>query len=189
MTEEKTLRCVFSSIHSDFLLGTRKGEIKLINTLTSGFKPIQLPKLNTNLLSVISLIMLCAMVFVAVDAFASDCEDLENEVKKAQEVYNAAKKTFEDAQALVDYLKETGANQEAIDLAEATRKSAETTAVVALLNVIRIQGLLLICKLSCLGESDDDEPDDDEPDDDEPDDDEPDDDEPDSGSCDSGSCG
>ena len=114
------------------------------------------------------------MVLVAVDAFASDCEDLENEVRMAQEVYNSAKKTLEDAQALVDYLKETGANQKAIDLAEATRKSAEATAVVALLNVIRIQGLLLICKLSNLDESDDDESDDDESDDDE---------------SDSGSCG
>ena len=174
MTEEKTLRCVFSYIHSDFLLGTRKGEIKLINTLTSGFKPIQLLKLNTNLLSAISLIVLCAMVFVAVDAFACDCEDLENEVKMAQRVYDAAKKTLEAAEALLDYLKETDANQEAIDLAEVTRTNAEVTAVTAILNLIRIQGLLWICKLSCPGESDDDESDDDESG---------------SGSCDSGSCG
>ncbi|MDE0019679.1 MAG: hypothetical protein OXU51_26095 [Candidatus Poribacteria bacterium] len=151
----------------------------MINTLTLGFKPIQLPKLNTNLLSVISLIVLCAMVFVTVDAFASDCEDLENEVEKAQQVYDAAKKTLKDAEALLDYLKETGANQETIDLAEVMRKSAEATAVLAALNLIRIQGLLLICKLSCLGESDDDESDDDESDDDESG----------SGSCDSGSCG
>ena len=156
----------------------------MTNTLTSDFKLTQLLKLNTNLLSVISLIVLCAMVFVAVDAFASDCEDLENEVKMAQQVYNAAKKTLEAAEALLDYLKETDANQEAIDLAEVTRKNAEVAAVLAILNLIRIQGLLWICKLSCLGESDEDESDDDESDDDESDDDESG-----SGSCDSGSCG
>ena len=49
----------------------------MTNTLTWNFKPIQLPKLNTNLLSVISLIVLCTMAFVVVDTFAGDCEDLK----------------------------------------------------------------------------------------------------------------
>ncbi len=148
--------------------------MKLTNTLMLSFKSIQLPKLNTNLLSMMSLIVLCAMVFVAVDAFASDCEDLENRVKEAQEAYDAIEKTLNDAKALVIFLKKIGASQEAIDLAEATVKSTENAAILAILNLIWVQGLLLICKLKCLGESDDDESDDDESD---------------SGSCDSGSCG
>lgn len=106
MTEEKTLRCVFSSIHSDFLLGTRKGEIKLINTLTSGFKPIQLLKLNTSLLSVISLIALGAMLLliasgiVSADDCASKFADYTNalsELEDAQEDYDAALAEWEAA--------------------------------------------------------------------------------------------
>lgn len=45
----------------------------MTNTLTWDFKPISLPKINTNLLSVISLIVLLTMAFMTASVIASHC--------------------------------------------------------------------------------------------------------------------
>ena len=49
----------------------------MANTIVLGNKPIQMPEMNANLLSMISLIVLCAMmsmtVFGAVAAGLTDC--------------------------------------------------------------------------------------------------------------------
>lgn len=55
----------------------------MTNTLTWNIKPIQLPKLNTNLLSMISLIVLCMMFFVTINTIAEACDDLEANVELA----------------------------------------------------------------------------------------------------------
>ena len=47
----------------------------MTNTLTWDIKPIQLPKVNANLIALISLIVLCTTTFMLVHpAFADDCE-------------------------------------------------------------------------------------------------------------------
>lgn len=78
----------------------------MTNTLTSGFKPIQLPKLNTNLLSVISLIALGGMLLliasgiVSADDCASKFTDLTNALstlEEAQADYDAAVAEWEAA--------------------------------------------------------------------------------------------
>ena len=74
----------------------------MTNTLTWNIKPI-----NTNLLSVISLVVLCMMVFVTINAFAFHCGDLE----KSQ---NAAKLA---ADAAIWLLEQAG---KALNLAHAT---------------------------------------------------------------------
>ncbi len=45
-------------------------------TLTWDIKPIALPKINSNLLSVVSLILLLTMAFMTVFVIADDCESL-----------------------------------------------------------------------------------------------------------------
>lgn len=62
----------------------------MTNTLTGNFKPIQLPKLNTNWLSVISLIVLCTTVFVTINTAAEACEDLKLSVAIAKLAADAA---------------------------------------------------------------------------------------------------
>ena len=45
----------------------------MTNTLTWNIKPIQLPKVNTNLLSVVSLVLLLTMVFLTGSVIADHC--------------------------------------------------------------------------------------------------------------------
>ena len=57
----------------------------MTNTLTWDIKfPIALPKINTNLLSVISLILLLTMAFLTTSAIADHCADKERDVLKAE---------------------------------------------------------------------------------------------------------
>ena len=53
------------------------------NTLTWDIKPIQLPKINSNLLSVVSLILLFTMAFLTVAAIASHCEEIKKNLGAA----------------------------------------------------------------------------------------------------------
>lgn len=69
-----------------------------MNTLTSGFNHIQLSKLNTNLLSVISFVVLCAMIFIPVNAFAGDCDDLLAAATDAANAYADALENYQTAQ-------------------------------------------------------------------------------------------
>ena len=68
----------------------------MTNTLTWNIKPIALPKINTNLLSVVSLIVLLTMAFMTVFVIADDCESLLETLRERGE---------ELQQALLDYLK------------------------------------------------------------------------------------
>ena len=78
-----------------------------MNTLTPRFNSFTLPKLNTNLLSVLSLIVFGTMAFLAVLAIASnDCTAEAQRYMNAQNAYNQANQTYEDAQTtLLEALK------------------------------------------------------------------------------------
>ena len=62
----------------------------MTNTLTWNIKPIQLPKLNTNLLSAISFIVLCAIIFVTANSLAVACDELMEQVAYAYLIQQAA---------------------------------------------------------------------------------------------------
>ena len=95
----------------------------MTNTLIWDIKPIQLLKLNTNWLSVISLIVLCTMVFVTATTIAEACDELKAAVVVARIAVEAAGIAAElAAQALI--LAEASGNEaliwlalEALDLA------------------------------------------------------------------------
>lgn len=57
----------------------------MTNTLTWDIKPIESPKINSNLLSVVSLILLLAMTFLTVAVIAEHCEDLRDKYRTASE--------------------------------------------------------------------------------------------------------
>ena len=74
-----------------------------MNTLTSGFKPIQLLKLNTNLLSVISFIVLSAMIFIPMSVSAECCCDTaEEELSQAEEALSDAEENYRRASDALD---------------------------------------------------------------------------------------
>ena len=62
----------------------------MTNTLTWDIKPIALPKINTNLLSIVSLILLLTMAFMAGSVIASHCEDIRSNLETAIAVEFAA---------------------------------------------------------------------------------------------------
>ena len=70
----------------------------MTNTLTSSFKPIQLPKLNTNLVGVISLIVFCTMAFLVISAIADDCENEWQQFLTAALAHAQATQNYQDAQ-------------------------------------------------------------------------------------------
>ena len=57
----------------------------MTNTLTWDIKPIAFPKINANLLSVVSLILLLTMVFLTVSTIADHCDDLFEKYLNTQE--------------------------------------------------------------------------------------------------------
>lgn len=69
-----------------------------MNTVTSGSKPIQLPKLNANFLAVVSLITLYSMIFLTVQpAFAWHCQGQIDDVDDATEQQREAGRALADA--------------------------------------------------------------------------------------------
>ena len=62
----------------------------MTNILTWDIKPIHLPKINSNLLSVVSLILLCTMAFLTIAVIADDCEDLKKAADEAKEDWRRA---------------------------------------------------------------------------------------------------
>ena len=62
----------------------------MTNTLTWDIKSIQLPKINSNLLSVVSLILLLTMAFLTVAVFADHCDDLKRAADKARDEWARA---------------------------------------------------------------------------------------------------
>lgn len=91
----------------------------MTNTLTWNFKPIQVPKLNTNWLSVISFIVLCTMTFVAINAFADCCEELEEKVFWAKVGYQIALNAAKIAIAAFEFVRDFGGKPEAVEAARA----------------------------------------------------------------------
>ena len=57
----------------------------MTNTLTWDLKPIALPKVNSNLLSVVSLILLLTMAFMTASVVAEDCADKKEAADEAAE--------------------------------------------------------------------------------------------------------
>lgn len=55
----------------------------MLNTLTWDTQSIQLPKINSNLLSIVSLILLFTMAFLTVSAIASHCEQIKKDLALA----------------------------------------------------------------------------------------------------------
>ncbi|MYA71454.1 hypothetical protein F4009_09480 [Candidatus Poribacteria bacterium] len=62
----------------------------MTNTLTWDIKPIVLPKINANLLSVVSLIVLLTMAFLTFAAIADDCSEKEQALNNAIVTYALA---------------------------------------------------------------------------------------------------
>ncbi len=57
--------------------------MKMTNTLIWDIKLIHLPKINSNLLSIVSLILLFTMMFLTVGAIASHCEQIKKDLGAA----------------------------------------------------------------------------------------------------------
>ena len=55
----------------------------MTNTLTWDIKSIQVPKVNSNLLSVVSLILLLTMTFLTASVIAYHCGDIQENLAKA----------------------------------------------------------------------------------------------------------
>ena len=59
--------------------------VETFESITRGIKFIRLPKINNNLLSVISLFLLLTMMFLAVSVIADHCEELREKYRDAQD--------------------------------------------------------------------------------------------------------
>ena len=80
----------------------------MLTTFTSRFKPINPSKLNANWLSTISLIVLCAMMFLtfANVALACCCDDERAAANEAAAAAEKALKDFNKAEEVLQYLLE-----------------------------------------------------------------------------------
>ena len=97
----------------------------MTNTLTRSIKPIQLPKLNTNLLSMISFIVLYAIIFVTANSLTVACDELKEQVAYAYLIKEAAYLAALAAVGALALAEQTG-NQALIDAArEAAIAAAE----------------------------------------------------------------
>lgn len=103
----------------------------MTNTLTGNFKPIQLPKLNINWLSLISFLLLCSIAFVTATTIAEACEDLEVAVFFARIASQAADFAVDIAVYALISAEQTGSDAliqlalEALDLAIEIAVAAE----------------------------------------------------------------
>ena len=132
----------------------------MMNTLNR-VNPIRLPKLNTNLLSVISLIVLCMIVFVTTNTVAEACEELAAAVVLAKTAVDVALAAVDVALELRQAAVDTGI-QVLIDIANAAVELALEVASAA----ADWHSDLVDALIDCLNNN-----------------------QMDSGSCDSGSCG
>ncbi len=82
----------------------------MTNILIWNFKPIQLPKLNTNLLSVISLIVLCMMVFVTINTAAEACDEILEAYHAADLVAEGLSWVAQQAMEALRLAEKTGIN-------------------------------------------------------------------------------
>lgn len=62
----------------------------MTNTLTWDIKPIAFPKINANLLSVVSLILILTMAFLTASAIAEHCSEIRKKLETAIAVEAAA---------------------------------------------------------------------------------------------------
>ncbi len=112
----------------------------MTNTLTWNIKPIQVPKLTTNWLSVISLLLLCSMAFVTATTIAEACEELERKAASAKALYDIALDAAKLAVAAYEFLVDSNLTE----VAAAAKVIAEAAIAVA-----EAQGNYWI---QCLGE-------------------------------------
>ena len=73
----------------------------MTNTLTWDIKPIALPKINSNLLSVVSLILLLTMAFLTGSAIADHCDALKKKLDAAGEEVKKAFKAYLGAELIL----------------------------------------------------------------------------------------
>ena len=133
----------------------------MTNTLTSNIKPFQwFPKVNSNLLAVVSLIALCSMIFLlAQPVSANDCSGYED-------LYNAALDWLDDAQEELEDAQEELENAEGFwETLQAQRRVAAAAIKVGLATLA--VGAAWLAWQACLSSCDDSG----------------------SGGCDSGGCG
>ena len=105
-----------------------------MNTLTHRFNFFTLPKLNTNLLSVLSLIVFCTMMFLTVvnTASAEDCDELLAIAIAAADAYADALENYQTAQeALQNALDARPINWDLIRSANEIFDAAEADLAVA----------------------------------------------------------
>ncbi|MDD9973942.1 MAG: hypothetical protein OXU27_08050 [Candidatus Poribacteria bacterium] len=117
----------------------------MTNTLTWNIRfPIQLPKLNTNLISVISLLVLCMMILVTINTAAEACEELKLAVAVAKLAADAAIAAAELAFKALERATEIG-NEGLIFLATKAVEFAISVATVAVDNHVRLAEKLRDC--------------------------------------------
>ena len=116
----------------------------MTNTLTWNIKPIALPKINSNLLSVISFILLLTMVFLTADVIASHCEEIRRNLEAAIAVEIVAASA---ARFLFEVWKSALATGNPLVIAAATTALAAATAiaVAAAVAIIYYTAKLLEC--------------------------------------------
>lgn len=116
----------------------------MTNILPWNFKPIQLPKLNTNLLSVISLIVLCMMVFVTINTIAEACEELEGAMELADLAATGALWLAEQALEALRFAEDTGI-EVLIKIAKVAAEAAVTLAIAAVDLYVRLSKAYVDC--------------------------------------------
>ena len=117
----------------------------MTNTLTWDIRSIQVPKVNSNLLSVVSLVLLLTMAFLTASVIASHCEEIRNnlETSIAAEIIFAA-----SARALFEVWKAacSSGNPWAIAAATAALGLATAAAAAALYAIAHYTTKLLECE-------------------------------------------
>ena len=116
-----------------------------MNTLTRRFNFLTLPKLNTNLFSVISLIVLCSIVFVTINTATEACEELLEAYHAADKVANGLSWVAKQAIKGIQLAEKTG-----IDFLIQAATTAAEIALAAAKEAHKIATALLKLYLDCL---------------------------------------
>ena len=73
----------------------------MMNILTWDIKPIQVPKVNSNLLSAVSLILILTMAFLTAAVIADHCDDEKRAVDEAAAEVDRAFKVYLEAEIIL----------------------------------------------------------------------------------------
>lgn len=120
----------------------------MTNTLTRRFNFLTLPKLNTNLFSVISLIVLCLIVFVTINTATEACDDLLRAYHAADLIADGLSWVAQQAIEALQLAEKTG-----IDFLIKAATAAAEAALAAAGEADNIVTSLLEAYLDCLKKS------------------------------------